>query len=87
MSLKQNDDYNEAKMDYFKDNPRVLCPNCKENTFRRKAFNRNGEERVYTCNREMCRLVNIKRILWNGKIILKDRLRTQTVSLRKIGVK
>ena len=34
--------------DYSKDNPRVLCPNCKENTFRRKAFNRNGEERVYT---------------------------------------
>jgi hypothetical protein len=34
--------------DYFKDNPRVLCPVCKEHTFRRKAFNRNGEERVYS---------------------------------------
>ena len=49
MSLKQNDDYNEAKMDYFKDNPRIPCPFCNgEHTFRRKAFNRNGEERVYT---------------------------------------
>ena len=48
MSLKQNDDYNEMKLDYFKDNPRILCPVCKENTFRAKAFNRNGEERNYT---------------------------------------
>ena len=33
---------------YFKDNPRILCPNCKERTFRKKGFDRNGNERIYT---------------------------------------
>lgn len=35
-------------MDYFKDNPRILCPNCKERTFRVKGYDRDGVERTYT---------------------------------------
>ncbi len=33
--------------DYFKDNPRILCPVCKEHTFRVHGINKNGEERTY----------------------------------------
>lgn len=35
-------------MDYFEDNPRILCPTCKEHDFRRKGFDRYGNERTYT---------------------------------------
>lgn len=35
-------------MDYFKDNPSILCPSCKERKFRAKGFDRNGNERTYT---------------------------------------
>jgi hypothetical protein len=62
MSNKQNDNINEmvqdGHLDYFKDNPRILCPVCKERTFRVKGFDRNGNKRTY----EMCMQCKIDKI-------------------------
>jgi hypothetical protein len=40
----------------FKDNPRILCPVCKEHTFRRFGIDRHGNNREY----KMCMTCKIE---------------------------
>ena len=51
--------------DYFKDNPRILCPVCIERTFRKFGIDKSGNNREYT------QCMECTKVAWFNKNVKK----------------